>query len=144
MNEDLRRAQHLLEEGDYTCVLCKGDNIKTCTARGIRPLMELLDTGDWANFSAADKVVGKATAFLYVLLRVRAVYTPVASESAVQILKAHGIELFCDLTVPAIFNRDRTGFCPMESAVREIEDPQTALLAIRAAQARLRQLSQNS
>lgn len=131
MNEDLRQAQALLEQGAYTCVLCRSGVTEVCTARGVRPLLELLDRGSWTGFSAADKVVGKATAFLYILLGVRAVYTPVASEQAVRVLRAHGVELICGRTVPAIANREGTGLCPMESAVRGIEEPAAALEAIR-------------
>lgn len=137
MNEDLRRAREILEQSGYTCVLCRQDQVKTCTARGVRPLVELLDAGQWSGYSAADKVIGKATAFLYVLLGVRAVYTPVISESAVRILHRYRIELVCGQIVPAILNRDQTGFCPMETAVRDIEDPQEALRAIRATMKKL-------
>lgn len=140
MNEDLRRARLLMEQGDYTCVLCRGTEIKTCTARGVRPLVELLDAGQWTGFSAADKVIGKATAFLYVLLGVRAVYTPAISQAAVQVLEENRIRFVCDRIVPAIFNRDRTGFCPMETAVRDIRNPREALPAIRATMAKLRLL----
>lgn len=137
MNKDLMNARQLLEDGDYTCVLCKGSDIRTSTARGVRPLLELLDEGSWAGYSAADKVVGKATAFLYVLLGVRAVYAPLMSESAICVLESHGIEFHYVTKVPAIFNRSRTGFCPMESATRDIEDPQLALSAVREALARM-------
>ena len=97
MSEDLRRAREILEQSGYTCVLCRQDQVKTCTARGVRPLVELLDAGQWSGYSAADKVIGKATAFLYALLGVRAVYTPVISESAVRILHRYRIELVCGL-----------------------------------------------
>lgn len=138
MNEDLYRAQQLLEQGHYTCVLCKDTQVKTCTARGVRPLVELLDAGEWTGYSAADKVVGKATAFLYVLLGIRAIYTPIASEAAVRVLNQYHVDLRCDQIVPAIENRDRTGFCPMETAVWNIDDPQAALTAIRATMAQLK------
>ncbi len=137
MNSDLCRAQQLLEENAYTCVLCKGDMISTHTARGVHPLLELLDAGPWPGCSAADKVVGKAAAFLYVLLGVRAVYAAVASEAAVGVLESYGIEIICQTKVPAIFNRTRSGLCPMETAVRTIEDPQAALAAIRETLAKL-------
>lgn len=137
MNEDLRRARQLLEQGTYTCVLCRDQAVRTCTARGIRPLLELLDEGSWQGYSAADKVVGKATAFLYTLLGVRAVYAPVMSEAAIEILERSGIAVSYEAAVPAIFNRDRTGFCPMETAVREISDAREALTAIRATLAQL-------
>ncbi len=130
MSDDLSRARQLLETGDYTCVLCKGQILRTCTARGVRPLVDLLHEGQFSGFSAADKVIGKATAFLYVLLDIQAVYTPVASEAAIRILQEHQIEIHCDMSVPAIYNRSHTGFCPMETAVGNLEDPDLALAVI--------------
>ena len=137
MNEDLRRARQLLESGSYTCVLCCGQHTHTSTQRGVRPLLELPPQHDWHQFSAAAKVIGHATAFLYVSLGIRAVYAPVISESALQILKESGVDVFYDLSVPAIFNRSRTGFCPMETAVKDINDPSEALQAIRTTFAQL-------
>lgn len=130
MYQDLKKARQLLTGSEYTCVLCKGSEVLTRTARGVRPLVDLLRERRFPGFCAADRVIGKATAFLYVLLGVRAVYTPVASESAVRVLRFYGIEVFNDQTVPAIFNRSRTGFCPMETAVMEIEDPIQARMVI--------------
>ena len=139
MLSDLNRARQMLSQGRYTCVLCRGASVYTDIRRGIRPLLELLDTGtDLQGFSAADKVVGKAAAFLYCLMGVGQVYAPIISHSAAEVLKAHRIPVQYDILVPAIFNRDRTGFCPMETAVREISDPQEALAAIRAVLAQLK------
>ena len=53
---DLEKAKAILENGNYTCVLCKGDTVHTSQHRGVRPLLDLLDT-DVSGFSAADKVV---------------------------------------------------------------------------------------
>lgn len=131
MNNDLNQARRTLLQGGFTCVLCRGEAIRTSSARGIAPLLTFLNDGQWSGFSAADKVVGKATAFLYVLLGVRAVYAPVMSEAALRILTEHGIECVFETEVEAVFNRTRTGYCPMETAVREIEDPREALAAIR-------------
>ncbi len=132
MNNDLCRARQMLEEGGYTCVLCRAEQIHTSTARGVRPLLELLDNGSWAQFCAADKVVGKATAFLYVLLQIRAVYTPVISEAALDVLTRHGVDVQYQISVPAILNRRKDGFCPMETAVRDVDSPNEALPKIRA------------
>lgn len=130
MTDDLKKAQALLLTGQYTCVLCKGPQTITSTDRGVRPLVKLLEAGNLHGFCAADKVVGKATAFLYILLGVRTVYTPIASTHAVHVLQEHGIELFCDKIVPSIFNRNRSGLCPMETAVMDICDPYQAHRAI--------------
>ena len=86
---DLNKAKALLAAGGYTCVLCRGDEIHTATARGVKPLVDWLDSGlDLRGFSAADKVVGRATAFLYVLLGVREVHALVMSAPAKEALEA--------------------------------------------------------
>lgn len=131
MENDLTRARQLLDRQNLTCALVQGECIHTSTHRGVRPLLELLNSGEsFLGFCAADKVVGKATAFLYVLLGVRAVYARTVSNPAAEVLKRYGIALEYSQLVDAIANRDRTGFCPMESAVRHIEDPHEAYLAV--------------
>ena len=131
MNLDLEKAQDLLVAGGYTCVVRKGEMVYTATARGVKPLVDWLKAGtDMAGFSAADKVVGKATAFLYCLLGVRAVYADVMSGAAMEVLKAHHIEAWCGKQVEAIINRRGDGPCPFEAAVWNITDPNEALQAI--------------
>ena len=72
MNVDLNMAQSILEQDGCTCVLCNGETVYKSHRRGVAPLMGWLESGtDLKGFSAADKVVGKATAFLYCLLGVK-------------------------------------------------------------------------
>lgn len=133
MNSDLTKAAALLNSGAYTCVLCRGDAVFTGTERGVRPLLGWLDGGvDLNGFSAADRVVGKAAAFLYVLLGAAAVYAPVMSEAATSVLAENGIQAHCGQTVKQIVNRAGTGICPMEEAVAEIAEPAAAAAAIKA------------
>ena len=131
MNADLNRAIALLSEGHYTCVACKGELLHTATFRGVKPLVRWLDERtDLSGFSAADKVVGKATAYLYCLLGVRAVHAYVMSTAAMEVLRNHGIDARCDKEVPGIINRAGDGPCPFEAAVWDIHDPSEALDAI--------------
>ncbi len=133
MNQDLQKARELLAAGDYTCVVCQNGTAHTTHDRGVKPLLTWLDQGlDLKDFSAADRVVGRATAFLYVLLGVRAVSARVMSQPAVQVLQAHGIEAWPETLVPGIINRQGSGPCPFEEAVLTIHDPAQALDAIRA------------
>ena len=133
MNSDLTKAAALLNSGAYTCVLCRGDAVFTGTERGVRPLRGWLDGGvDLNGFSAADRVVGKAAAFLYVLLGAAAVYAPVMSEAAASVLAENGIQAHCGQTVKQIVNRAGTGICPMEEAVAGIAEPAAADAAIKA------------
>ena len=131
---DLEKARFLLEKENCTCVICRGEDVILDHRRGIRPLMELLESGkDLQGYSAADKVVGKAAAFLYCLLGIHTLHAGVLSVPAREVLIAAGISVECDILVPAIRNRAGDGFCPMETAVWDLTDPALAPDAIRAA-----------
>ena len=132
MREALDRALCRLRENGLTLSVIRGDRVWESRERGVKPLLELLACGeDLTGAVAADKVVGKAAAFLYVLLGVRALHAIVISRPAAEVLAAHGVALFYDTQVEGIRNRKGDGPCPMESAVREISDPEQALAAIR-------------
>lgn len=132
MKTDTEKALAILNAQGYTCVVCKGEYIHTATERGVKPLLGWLDNGvNLTGYCAADRVVGRATAFLYCLLGVEEVYAHVISHPAVQVLKAHGIGVQAGKYVEGIINRKGTGPCPFESAVMEIGDAATALEAIR-------------
>lgn len=139
MTEHLLHAKALLDQGEYTCVVCRGDTVHTATDRGVRPLLNWLDCPgmDLSHFSAADRVVGRATAFLYVLLGVSEVYARVMSRPAMEILTANHIAAGTDKLVEGIINRQGTGPCPFEAAVLDISDPAEALTAIREKLAQL-------
>ena len=131
---DLEKAKALLQQGTFTCVLCKGEQVYTSSLRGVAPLMEHWRNGTrLQGFSAADKVVGKATALLYCLLGVKAVYANVISDPALDVLRRAGIHVQYALLVDAIQNRTGDGFCPMETATRDINDPALAPAAIQKA-----------
>lgn len=127
----LSRAKEILEAGDFTCVLTGGGAVYTSELRGVRPLVQFLESGtDMNGFSAADKVVGRATAYLYVLLGVSAVYARIISQPAVAVLRDHGIRVEYEKIVPNIINRRGDGICPFEAAVMEISEPNEAYRAI--------------
>lgn len=142
MTDDLSKACSLMAAGSYTCVVCRGETVYTATERGVKPLLNWVDSAlDLQQFSAADRVVGRATAFLYVLLGVKEVYSRVMSRPAAEVLKANGIRIQTDIMVDGIINRKGTGPCPFESAVMEITDPAKALDAIRCKLAQMQQES---
>lgn len=124
-------AKAMLESGGYTCVLTDGTAVYTSTLRGVKPLVQFLESRTIpAGLSAADKVVGRATAYLYVLLEVAEIYAQIISEPAVEVLQAHGIHVQYGKKVLNIINRMGDGICPFEAAVMEITDPVTAYHAI--------------
>ncbi len=126
-------ARERLVAEDFTCVIRKDDLEYTTRDRGVKPLVRWLTEGkDLRGFSAADKVVGKATAYLYCLLGVKEVYAHVMSESAARVLEENGISPSQGKLVENIINRQGTGICPFEAAVWDIHTPEAALPAIRA------------
>lgn len=128
---DLENAKRILASQGCTCVLCKGEKVQTTQLRGVKPLVQWLQRGeDFQDHSAADKVVGKATAFLYCLLGVKAVYAGVMSRGALAVLEENGIHAEYDRLVENIINRQGDGICPFEAAVGDIHQAQQALPAI--------------
>ena len=130
--KDMERAKEILEKENCTCVVCLEDTVFTSHRRGVAPLLQLLDEGtDVAGACAADRVIGKATAFLYCLLGVKVVHGFVMSQPALQVLEAAGVGYSCDQLVSGIQNRQKDGPCPMEFATRDCRTPEEALVAIR-------------
>lgn len=132
MKMDSQKAKELLISGGYTCVLCKGETVYTTYKRGVGFLLELLERGtDVRGFSAADKVVGKGAAWLYVLLGIRSVYAGVMSRGAAELLAHYRIPASFENCPDHIINRTGTGICPIEQAVTDCSDPEQALKSIR-------------
>ena len=141
MNKNLEKAKELLVTEELTCCFTDGERIFKSRDRGVKPLLSYLADGiDTKGLCAADKVVGKAAAFLYVLLGIKCVYADVISEKALEVFENHGVEISFSTLVSAIRNRTNTGFCPMETAVENINDPKAAIEAIKE---KLKELSGN-
>lgn len=129
---DLERAKAAL--GTHSVCLVRGDEIVLSDARGIAPLMEWIGRGTpLAGFSAADKIVGKAAALLFVKCKVAAVYAEVLSESGRRILERYGVPYEYGIRTEAVRNRAGTGLCPMEKATAGTDDPEAAYLLLRKA-----------
>lgn len=132
MKKDLEKAKEALLSDGYTCVLCREEDIHTTLLRSVKPLVAWYESKqNFSGYSAADKVIGKATAFLYVLLGIKDVYAGVISRSALQVLSAHNIKTEYGKLVDNIINRQGDGICPFESAVLDIDTSTTAYNAIR-------------
>lgn len=129
---DLARAKALLRDNDYTFAAACGDKTISSCKRGVKPLLTLLDNGDnLCGYCAADKVIGKGAAFLYLLLGVCAVYADVISEPALNVLQGGEISVEYSDKVEYIFNRKGNGMCPIEQAVADIANASAALPVIR-------------
>lgn len=129
---NLETAKNTLKSGEYTLALCNGDKIYTSTKRGVAPMLEFIDSGtDLRGFSAADKVIGKAAAMLFVHAGVIEVYTDAISKPAADYFTAKGITFTCKTLVDNIINRSGDGICPMEQVTADINDTNEAIIAIK-------------
>lgn len=114
-----------------TLALCKDGNVIVSDKRGVAPMVDFLRDGrEFSGYCAADRVVGKATAMLFVKAGIKEVYAEVISESAEAFLKSHGIRCSFDKRTERIMNHAKNGPCPMESLVAEIDDVETGVVMI--------------
>lgn len=135
---DLERAKELLT-GSANCVLVKGGIVYISKKSGIAPMLDFLGAGmPLEGFAAADRIVGKAAAMLFVRAGVGTVYGEVMSRSGSEYLKAHGVGHSWGQLVDVIINRAGTGMCPMEQTVLSLDDYRDAFGALSAKRAALR------
>ncbi len=126
---DAERAKTLLA-GGATLALVRGEREIVGEERGIKQLFALCERGEERGFAAADKIVGRAAAFLYILMGVTSVYAEVMSAGAATLLTENGISAEAGTIADTIVNRAGTGLCPMEEAVLGIGDPLEAKIAV--------------
>lgn len=134
----LEEMLNLLVSTESSCLIYRNqDLVFTSRHIGVKPLLRFMEApcrealpGD--PLVLVDKVIGKAALLLAVLLGIRTIYTPLASQAAVASAAHHGIALHAREIVPSIRNRQNTGLCPLEQSVLATEDPEEALKRIRA------------
>ncbi len=125
----------------HTLCLSKDGVLILNDKRGIAPLLELIASGkDVSGYSAADKVVGKAAAALFIKCGVKQLYAAVLSKGGAKLLESHGVEYVYDTLTDAIINRAGTDACTMEKAVRDIEEIEDMYVAILREHARINKL----
>lgn len=119
-----------LREG-YSCVIRNGET-RTFSRRGVADLFELLKTEPefLDGASVADKVVGKGAAALMAIGGIKQLYSEVISTPALALLREDGIAVTFGEEVPAIRNRDGSGFCPLETLCLDEDSPEALLPVI--------------
>ena len=98
------------------------EEVRTFTQRGVADLYDLYqaDSAFMKGAAIADKVIGKGAAALMVLGGFKTVYADIISTPALALLCEAGIETTFAQEVPHIINRDKTGWCPLETACMEL------------------------
>lgn len=122
----------LLHVNACSCVIAHKNQIRTFTGRGVADLYDLFqnNTSFLCGSLVADKVIGKAAAALMILGEVKQVYADIISQPALTLLEESGLSVQFGKIVPFIENRDKTGWCPLESASYELNSPKEIFLVI--------------
>ena len=132
MNLNTQTAKDILLKNNYTCVLYLDGVEHHSTQRGVKPLIDFLESGNnFRGFSAADKTVGAGAAHLYVLLGVKSLWANIISEAGEKVLKENNISVSYEKLVPFIINREGNGTCPIETAVKGVNSSKEALEIIK-------------
>lgn len=118
---DIETAVRALD--GHSIALVRNGEVITHDGRGISPMLTLIGSGtDLRGYSAADIIVGKAAAMLFVKAGIAAVYARTVSRMGLDYLNAHGIPCDYDTLTDNIINREGTDICPMEKTVLNVDD----------------------
>lgn len=123
MNDYLNR---LRLEGLNLFILKDGNLLFTTREEGMRPLFDAINSVGLSLLEetvVVDKIVGKAAALLISYFKAKEVHCIVLSVKAKEVLERQGVEHYWETLTSEIVNRTRTGICPFETAVMDVEDP---------------------
>ena len=139
LNSTETKAIKMIKNKSANCVVVRNKAIENvANQKGIKFLMELHEKNSLENAFVADSVVGKAAAMIMSLSGVKKCYAYLISDSAYNWLKKQNVKVYYKKKVPFIINRDKTGMCPMESTVFDINDHFSAYEALKE---KLRQIT---
>ena len=102
------------------------------TDSGIKPVISKINENiDYFNgLDVADKIIGKASAMLFALSKPKSIECIVLSETGQHILEKYKIPYKYEVLTKQIINRKGDDICPMEKAVKDIDDLNDALVAL--------------
>lgn len=138
MHPDLENAKAVLKNDNCTCVLTLGSVLFKSKEKGVQPLLDWMNSGNnYMGYMVADKVVGRAAAFIDIAMGIREIYAEIMSEGAKELLEKNHVAAYADTIVPQIMNKDKSDICPLEKAVEGIENAAEALMPIELALIRM-------
>ncbi|WP_338232366.1 DUF1893 domain-containing protein [Companilactobacillus muriivasis] len=126
-------ALDLIKQNKASCVLIKDNEIVHVEiGSGIAPILYSYMTYPdlFEDATIVDKIVGKAAAVISILGKSKETIGLTMSDSAIEYLLNNGRKFRFVNYVQKIQNRERTGICPIEQSVIDIDDPAEAFLSL--------------
>ena len=127
--QDLETAKQRLNQRGLTLSIVKNEKIIfESKTHGISDFLEAVERlkSKLEGSSIADRVVGKAVAFLCAYANVQAVFAETLSRSAKALLEKYGIYHEWDNLVERILDAGKTETCPFEKLAENFSDPEEA------------------
>lgn len=126
---DLKIAKNRLKKNDLSLVIVKNGKIVFETKE--KKIVGFIDAiekiGNAINGSCiADKVVGKAVAFLCIYKEAKSVYAKILSEKAKRLFEEWNIVFEYGLLVEEILNTNKNNVCPFELKAKNLNNPKKA------------------
>lgn len=130
----VNKARLAVMQSKKTFVIIEENKVAHHTgARGLKPFLDLLDKNPakLAGAVIGDRIVGRASAFLCIYAKVKAVFALHISEDALDLLERHGCVAAWTETVPYIVEHDLSSKCKLDLILENVEKPADALKLIR-------------
>ncbi len=121
-----------LDAAQCSCVVRNKGITTHYTQRGVRDLYDMVTTQPTLLRGAhvADKIIGKGAAALMINGGVRRVATHTVTTPALAMLRAAGVEVLFENEIDQIENRQKTGQCPLEERLQDVDSAHLAMPVI--------------
>jgi hypothetical protein len=123
---DMDATREMMTKTDWSIVIVKnGDVLIKKKGDGIRPILEVIEElkDEIQGSIVGDRILGKASALLCRYSKVKGVYSPQATKTAIAVLIIAGIPSQIDEMIPYIKNRGGSDVCPFEKMLSDIDSP---------------------
>jgi hypothetical protein len=120
---DIDLARNILLSENYSFVIIKDEKIIRFNRDvGIKPILETIEEmgNDLEGAVIGDRILGKASAFLWRYSKIKGIYSPQATKTAIAILIIGGIPCQADEMIPSVNSNDYYSF---EEILQDVESP---------------------
>lgn len=138
---DLRYAKLELHQNNLNLVIVKnGNTVFETRSPGISGFLLVIENvgTELVDASAADRIVGRAAAFLCAYAEIASVFAATISAEGLEVLRKREIHCEYKHLVPHILNSTQTAVCPFEELTSGLTDPKEAFLKLKGEVNRLR------
>ena len=124
--KDIDLAKNIMLSENYSFVIIKDEKIISFSRDiGIKPILETIEDigNDLEGTVIGDRILGKASAFLWRYSKIKGIYSPQATKTAIAILIIGGIPCQADEMIPSVTSNNLYSY---EEMLQNVESPEDA------------------